>query len=58
MEHDKIGELDKKEALRRAGGLYFQRQPDHELVEKYAALIMTPIVIKGVHYLPTKQKKD
>jgi len=57
MEHDKIGELDKKEALRRTG-MYFQSKPDHELVEKYAALIMTPIVIKGVHYLPAKQKKD
>jgi hypothetical protein len=58
MEHDKIAQFDRKEALRRTGGMYFQQQPDKELVEKYAALIMTPIVIKGAYYLPTKQKKD
>lgn len=49
--------VDKQEAFRRPNVDYL-KHPDKELVEKYAALISTPIVIRGVHYLPARQKKD
>lgn len=57
MEHEKAQAIDKQEALRRTGRMPYQGSTQPEQLEKYAALIMTPIVIKGVHYLPHKPKE-
>ena len=56
MENQKTAS-DQQETLRVLGDAYYQSKPDHEQVERYAALIITPIVIQGAHYLPHKPVK-